>query len=145
MSDAAKSKLLATPDDHSHLAQTLPYSAFSPAAEAPCICYPKSKAPSRLRWASLAWGVALAIAMLGPTAALVIYIFVIHGYQVDVDKGIIYTGASFNVITSLSNVVSKISDLAVVPIVTMMASIVAAEWFRASEDFDGPGRPTPVQ
>ncbi|CAO1638091.1 unnamed protein product [Sympodiomycopsis kandeliae] len=143
MSDPAKSKLLDTPDGHSYVAQ-IPFSASSLEEEAPCICYPKSKAPSRLRWASLAWGVALAIAMLGPTAALSIYIFAIHGYQVDVDKGIIYTGARFNVITSLSNIVSKVSDLALVPIVTMMASIMAAEWFRASEDFDGRGRPTPV-
>lgn len=145
MSDKSAFKPLPSPSARSQSAHILSYSDAPPSQAPPRIVYPSSKSPSRLRWAAFAWAVLLALAMLGPLAALLVYIFVIHGYVVDVDGGVIYTGAAFNVITSLSNIVSKVSDLALVPVVGLMATIVAAEWYRASNVYEGRGRPTPVQ
>ncbi|PWN24327.1 hypothetical protein BDZ90DRAFT_235070 [Jaminaea rosea] len=144
MSEKSEDKPLSSPSGHFQQAHILIYSDISPSQAPPPLVYPSSKSPSRLRWAALAWAVLLALAMLGPLAALLVYIFVIHGYVVDVDGGVIYTGAAFNVITSLSNIVSKVSDLALVPVVGLMATIVAAEWYRASNVYEGRGRPTPV-
>lgn len=109
----------------------------------PPIHFSKSHSPSRLRLTSLCTGAAIAIAFFGPLAALVVYVFILHSFSIQGDQ--IQTGARYKVIVSLTSIISKVGDFAIVPIMAIMATVVAAEWYRASEGFDSAGRPTAVQ
>lgn len=129
-----------TPSDKSGASGFFPYILTN---DPPPIRYKASRSPGRLRLKSIGWAFLIALVVFAPLIALLAYIFLLNGSKFQ--GTVIETSAAYNVIVSITSVNAKIADLSLVPIMTLMATCVAAQWFRASDSNDLSGQPTPVQ
>lgn len=113
--------------------------------EIPPVQFSRSQSPGRLMLKSLGWVLLLVVALLGPLVGLLAYICVLNGYVVNFRGIYLDTSASYTVIVSITSIISKITDLCLVPIMALMATSVAVEWYGSSSREDRSGQPTPIQ